>query len=141
MFTILNKINLAYKAKEQLFRTMIFNVIGRNVDDHTKNFGFNMNTKGEWNLSPSYDLTFSYNDNFNRVSPHFLSINGKNDNFNLNDMLYIAKEYSIKNPKKIINEINTSFLRWKKIAEELNISKSTTEYIASKLKTTPYSVK
>lgn len=141
VFTTLNKMKLNYSSKEQLFRTMVFNVIGRNVDDHTKNFGFNMNEKGEWNLSPAYDLTFSYNENFNRVTPHFLSINGKNEAITLKDILEVANEYSIKNPKKIINEINQSFLSWKKIAEELNITKQTTDFINSKLNTLPYNVK
>lgn len=141
IFTILNKMNLDYSSKEQLFRIMVFNVIGQNVDDHTKNFGFNMNENGKWNLSPAYDLTFSYNENFNRVTPHFLSINGKNKNFSLKDIFHVAEEYSIKNPKKIINEINQSFLKWGKIAADLDISKKTADYIASKLKTIPYKVK
>ena len=141
IFALLNKMNFDYSSKEQLFRVMVFNIIGRNVDDHTKNFGFNMNKKGEWNLSPAYDLTFSYNENFNRITPHFLSINGKNQDFNLNDILYIANEYSIKKPKKIINEINQSFCHWKKIAKKLNISKKTTDFIASRLKTFPYRIK
>ena len=141
IFTILNKMKLNYSSKEQLFRIMVFNVIGRNVDDHTKNFGFNMKENGEWNLSPAYDLTFSYNENFNRITPHFLSINGKNKNFSLKDILHVAEEYSIKNPKKIINEINQSFLKWGEIAKDLGVSKKTTDYIASKLKTIPYKVK
>ena len=141
IFTVLNRIKLDYSSKEQLFRIMVFNVIGRNVDDHTKNFGFNMNENGEWNLSPAYDLTFSYNENFNRITPHFLSINGENNTISLKDILHVAKEYSIKNPKKIINEINQSFLNWRKISKDLNISKKTTDYIANKLKTIPYKVK
>lgn len=141
IFTVLNRMNLDYSAKEQLFRMMIFNVIGRNIDDHTKNFGFNMNEKGVWNLSPAYDLTFSYNENFNRITPHFLSINGKNEDVNIKDILHVANEYSIKGAKKIINEINQSFLNWKEIASELNISDETTNYIHSKLKTIPYKVK
>ena len=123
IFSLLNKMNLDYASKEQLFRVMVFNVIGRNVDDHTKNFGFNMKIDGTWNLSPAYDLTFSYNENYNSITPHFLSINGKNQNFNLNDILHLAQEYSIKNPKNIINAINQSFLSWRKIAKKLNISK------------------
>lgn len=141
IFSLLNKMNLDYSSKEQLFRRMVFNVIGRNVDDHTKKFGFNMKENGEWNLSPAYDLTFSYNENFNRITPHFLSMNGKNQNFNLKDILHIANEYSIKSPKKIINEINQNFLNWRKIAEDLEISKKTTDIIASKLNTIPYKVK
>ena len=53
IFGVLNKMNFDYSAKEQLFRLMVFNIIGRNVDDHTKNFGLNMSAKGVWNLSPA----------------------------------------------------------------------------------------
>lgn len=137
LFSVLNKINLDYKYKEQLFRRMVFNIIGRNVDDHTKNFGFNMDQNGEWRFSPAYDLTFSYNENFKRETPHFLSMNGKNENFKLTDILCIANEYSIKSPNKIINEINQSFLQWTRIADGLNIPTKTRDYIASKMTTFP----
>lgn len=100
-----------------------------------------MNENGDWDLSPAYDLTFSYNENFNRTTPHFLSINGKNEGVNLNDILHIAEEHSIKGPKQIINEVNQSFLKWKQIASELNISARTTNYIHSKLNTIPYKLK
>ncbi|PCJ82644.1 MAG: toxin HipA [Bacteroidetes bacterium] len=133
IFTLLNKLHLDYTAKEQLFRIMIFNVVGRNVDDHTKNLGFNMNENGEWSLSPAYDLTFSYNENFNRIATHFLSINGKNQDVNLKDICHVAEEYSIKNPQKIIREINQSFQNWNKIASDINISKKTINYIAEKI--------
>ena len=117
--------NLGYKSKEQLFRVMVFNIISRNVDDHTKNFGFSMNKQGNWKLSPAYDLTFSYNENYNRPIPHFLSANSKNENHNLEDILTVAKEHSIKKPKHIINEINQSLLQWNIIATELKISNNT----------------
>lgn len=141
IFGVLNRINLDYSYKEQLFKMMVFNVIGRNIDDHTKNFGFNMDKTGEWKLSPAYDLTFTYNDNFNRETPHFLSINGKNHNFKLVDLLHIANEYSIKNPKKIINKINQSFLKWNAHAKQLNISNKTIKHIENKINTSAYSLK
>ena len=140
IFSILNKINLEYKCKEQLFRIMVFNVVSRNVDDHTKNFGFNMDKTGEWRFSPAYDLTFTFNENFKRETPHFLSINGKNENVKLRDILHIANEYSINNPNKIINEINQSLLQWNRIAEDLNIPIKTRDYIALKMKTFPYKI-
>jgi serine/threonine-protein kinase HipA len=86
-------------------------------------------------------LTFSYNDNLNRITPHFLSINGKNLNINLEDILHLAKEYTIKNAKKIINDINQILLNWPMIAGQLGIKKETSNYIESKLKTTVYKVK
>jgi serine/threonine-protein kinase HipA len=141
IFTVLNRMNLGYPVKEQLFRIMVFNVIGRNVDDHTKNFGLYMTKDGVWNFSPAYDLTFSYNENFNRITPHFLSVNGRNEDINLDDLLQVADEYSIKNPKKMINEVNQSFLQWTTIAAELEVSKETSSFIQSKLKTISYLVK
>lgn len=44
---------------EAMFRLAVFNVIAHNRDDHGKNFTYLMNARGEWRLSPAYDLTFS----------------------------------------------------------------------------------
>ena len=84
--------------------------------------------------------TFTFNENFKRETPHFLSINGKNENIKLRDILHIANEYSINNPNKIINEINQSLLQWNRIAEDLNIPIRTRDYIALKMKTFPYKI-
>ncbi len=140
-FSVINQLNLGYPAKEQLFRMMVFNIISRNVDDHTKNFGFNMNKEGKWSMSPAYDITFTYNDNFNRETPHFLSVNGKNKNIRLKDILTVAEEYSIKHPKQIINEVNKSLSQWYKLAKEIGISMERLEYIGSKINTTNYILK
>ncbi|PWJ56515.1 serine/threonine-protein kinase HipA [Dyadobacter jejuensis] len=44
---------------EKMYRLAVFNVLAHNRDDHAKNFSFLMDEKGEWKLSPAYDLTFS----------------------------------------------------------------------------------
>lgn len=141
LFSVFNQLGLAYGAKEQLFRLMIFNVIGRNVDDHTKNFGFNLDESGQWDFSPAYDLSFSYSQNFNRETVHFLSINGKNEKHNMADVLKVAKEYGIKKPKNIINNVNQSFLQWEKLAKRVDISLERMDFIKSKLKTFAYLLK
>ena len=92
-----------------------------------------MDENGDWSMSPAYDITFTYNENFKRITPHFLSINGKNQDHELEDFLVIAKEYSIKNPKKIIAQINESLCEWDVIASELKVSSKTIDYISSKL--------
>jgi serine/threonine-protein kinase HipA len=132
VFTVLNSMNFDYSAKEQLFRIMVFNVMGNNVDDHTKNFGLMMNEQGQWSFSPAYDLTFTYNENYHRETPHFLSINGKNKEFVIEDLLIVANEFGIKNSKKIISEIRLCFLEWNLIAEKSKLSKETTKYIGNK---------
>ena len=40
LFGLLRRMGLNYKDFEQLYRRMVFNVIARNHDDHTKNFSF-----------------------------------------------------------------------------------------------------
>ena len=44
---------------EKMYRHAVFNVMSHNRDDHAKNFSFVMDSRGEWKLSPAYDITFS----------------------------------------------------------------------------------
>lgn len=58
----------------QLFRRMCFNVFAHNRDDHSKNFTFLYSEeKREWQLSPAYDLTYSYSIN----GEHATTVNGE----------------------------------------------------------------
>lgn len=41
------------------FARCVFNVVFHNRDDHAKNFGYRMDRRFEWKLSPAFDLTFS----------------------------------------------------------------------------------
>ncbi len=45
--------------KKQMFKTMCFNVLTHNRDDHTKNFSFFYTDMNGWRLAPAYDLTYS----------------------------------------------------------------------------------
>jgi serine/threonine-protein kinase HipA len=40
----------------ELYRRVVFNVLISNVDDHLRNHGFLLASKGGWRLSPAYDL-------------------------------------------------------------------------------------
>lgn len=44
---------------DRMFRRMVFNVLARNRDDHTKNHAFILEEDGTWHTSPAFDLTFS----------------------------------------------------------------------------------
>ncbi len=41
---------------EELWRRMVFNILIRNVDDHLHNHGFLHVKKGQWELSPAFDI-------------------------------------------------------------------------------------
>lgn len=46
-------------AGQEQFRRGIFNLFAVNQDDHSKNWAFLQNDKGDWQLAPFYDVTFS----------------------------------------------------------------------------------
>jgi serine/threonine-protein kinase HipA len=84
---------------EQLVLRAMFNVIGRNHDDHVKNISFLMNRRGEWKLSPAYDLSYSYRPDSFWTSQHQMSINGKREMITKYDLTSLAKIAGIKTNK------------------------------------------
>ena len=125
LFKLALSLDVPHKDLEQLFRRMIFNIVFRNIDDHLKNHSFIYNKeKNSWNLSPAYDITYALNPlmNYTTIS-RALSINNKRQDINSIDVLTIAEEYAIKNPKGIIEEIEQLTKKWTEIAEELNLPK------------------
>ena len=60
--------------------------------------------------------------NYSSVS-RALSINHKRADINVDDVLFIADAYTIKNPKKIIREVQETIAQWEHIAQELEIPK------------------
>jgi serine/threonine-protein kinase HipA len=129
LFQTLNLLRLPYSATEQIYRRMAFNVIARNQDDHTKNFSFIMDKAGKWSLAPAYDVAYAYNPQGSYTSRHQMSINGKTDNFVLDDFLEVAKTIGVKKPKEIISEVLDSVSQWEKIAKEIDIDKGQIEEI------------
>ena len=63
-------LRLSYKEAQEMFRRMVFNVVVRNQDDHTKNISFLMDRGGKWRLSPAYDMGYAYNPDGQWTSAH-----------------------------------------------------------------------
>lgn len=103
---------------------MVFNVITRNVDDHSKNFSFCMNRKGVWRLSPAYDLTFSVDLTapayYNR---HSLTVNGKNEEITRKDLETVARNNDIQDYKSLIDMVASAVTKFETSAKELDIDK------------------
>ena len=94
----------SFEEVEKLFRLMCFNVFSHNRDDHSKNFSFIYNEDlNKWELSPAYDLTYSYSIN----GEHATTINGNGVNPGLNDILKVAEKIGLdkKKAEKISIEI------------------------------------
>ena len=94
----------SFEEVEKLFRLMCFNVFSHNRDDYSKNFSFIYNEDlNKWELSPAYDLTYSYSIN----GEHATTINGNGVNPSLNDILKVAEKIGLdkKKAEKIAIEI------------------------------------
>ncbi|MBQ8701536.1 MAG: HipA domain-containing protein [Prevotella sp.] len=112
---------------------MVFNVVARNQDDHTKNVSFLMDKKGVWRLSPAYDVSWSYNPTGQWTSQHQMSINNKWTDISMNDLLAVASAMNIKKPREIIEKIIDVVAHWTDYAIPLGIPKETIEAIDSSL--------
>jgi serine/threonine-protein kinase HipA len=124
IFGIVRRMNLPMEASVQLFRRMVFNVVARNNDDHTKNFSFLMDNKGRWSLAPAYDLCYSYNPDSRWVSRHQLSLNGKQDDFTRNDLLVVGEKMGIRQNREIVDEIVDVVAQWKRFAVDCGVRDS-----------------
>ena len=120
----MRELHLPYSAAKEMFRRMVFNVIVRNQDDHTKNISFLMGDDGIWKLSPAYDMGYSYNPNGGWTSTHQMSINGKFDSITLKDLLAFATLNNIKDASSIIDEIIENTSQWPKIAKDCDVPSS-----------------
>ena len=128
---VMRQMQLPYPDMEELFRRMIFNVMARNQDDHTKNISFLMNSDGKWSLSPAYDVTFAFNPSNFWLKAHQMTVNGKKENIELNDILTLAKNVNIKKPQQIIDECREAILKWDEFAEKALIPSTQQKEIKS----------
>jgi len=128
------KIGLGKDVLEQLFRRMVFNVLTRNQDDHTKNIGFLMDKRGQWSLAPAYDMTYSHNPAGVWTHQHQMRINGKRDGFVREDFHAVARRFDIA-PASAIDEMLAAVDRaldvWPTLANEAGVPEKTASFIAS----------
>jgi len=124
LFQCMRELRLTYADAEQMFRRMVFNVIARNCDDHTKNFAFLLKEGGKWTLAPAYDICHAYRPGSEWVSQHSLSVNGKRNQIKREDLLLIGESIRCKKAPEIINEINDTVNQWIKFADEVEVSPS-----------------
>ncbi|MDR1592265.1 MAG: type II toxin-antitoxin system HipA family toxin [Prevotellaceae bacterium] len=133
IFAVIRRLNLPYEDSRQQFLRMVFNVVVKNIDDHSKNFAFCMNKNGEWRLSPAYDLTFSVN----LTAPayanrHTFTTNGKNEDITRADLGKIAQNNDIQDYKALIDTVLNSIEKFEEYAKNIDIEKSLVEKIRKK---------
>lgn len=132
----IRQLGLPMSAIEQQFRRMVFNIVIRNQDDHVKNIAFLMDKKGRWALSPAYDMTYSFNPSGAWTSTHQMTINGKRDDFTLDDFKRCASVALMKRgqEKLIIGEIQDVVSNWREYAKDADLPKQTSGNIYRQLR-------
>jgi len=119
----IKRLGLPMHDIEQQVRRTLFNVLARNQDDHVKNIAFLMNRKGAWRLSPAFDVAYSYNPSGAWTSQHQMSVNGKRDGFDLDDLITFAGVGGIKKTKakSILEEISAALGDWRTHANKAGL--------------------
>lgn len=133
-FNVMRALRLPYSQAQEMYRRMVFNVVIRNQDDHTKNISFLMDRQGKWTLSPAYDMGFAYNPKGGWTAQHQMSINGKFDNITRQDLLEFAKRNNIKEATEIIDRIAEVSSRWPLLARECEVPQPMIDAIMPNLK-------
>jgi serine/threonine-protein kinase HipA len=126
-FGVMRKLRLSNADAAEQYRRMVFNIVARNLDDHTKNIAFLMGQDGMWRLSPAYDVIYAHNPAGKWTSQHQMSANGKRDHFSRQDLVAVADSISLSRPEKIIDEVIDAVKQWPGFARKAGVR---TEVIA-----------
>lgn len=133
---VIRRLKLPMHSIEQQFRRMVFNIIARNQDDHVKNIAFLMDKRGNWALSPAFDVTYSYNPVGSWTARHQMSMNGKRDHFTLEDFKACARNTGMKRGRAeaILEEITQVITRWPDYADQVGLEPTLRDAIRKTLR-------
>lgn len=111
----------------QVFRRMVFNVVARNRDDHSKNHAFEMGTDGIWKPTPAYDLTLSAGPG----GQHSLAIAGEGKNPGHKHILAEATRASISKGEAegIYQQVLAAVDKWPDYAKQAELSEKRMEEV------------
>jgi len=120
---VIRQLGLPMDSIEEMFRRMVFNIIARNQDDHVKNIAFLMDKSGTWSLAPAFDVIYSFNPSGTWTASHQMTMNGKRDDFTLEDFKACARTASMKRGRAeiIIKEVREKVLHWRDYADEAGV--------------------
>lgn len=125
-------LNMGMDSMEQQFSRAVFNILGRNHDDHVKNIAYLMDKAGQWHLAPAFDVVYSFNPQGAWTSQHQMSINGKRDNFVIDDIVALAQLGGIKKRRALalLHAVESALQRWPEFCEMAGVDERTMARIA-----------
>lgn len=134
LFSTARALGVGQPAITELFKRMVFNIITRNQDDHTKNHAFMMDGTGKWSITPAYDICFAYKKNSRWIDQHQMRCNGKRDGFTLGDIEAAAKAADVRNYKKVLREVQEAVALWPEIANDVSLPRDKARRISSEFR-------
>ncbi|HET6788850.1 MAG TPA: HipA domain-containing protein, partial [Aquabacterium sp.] len=133
LFQVIRQLGLPYEDMEEAFRRMVFNVMARNCDDHSKNFSFVLKRGQGWALAPAYDVTFAHNPQGEWTHQHLMSVNGKFKGITQDDLLAEADRRGIGTARRVIEQVRAAVRGWRQYAEAAGVAESQTRDIEALL--------
>lgn len=118
---VIQQLNLGHETLRQMFRCMAFNLIARNQDDHTRNIAFLMDPAGTWRLSPAFDVMWACNTEGVWTNRHQMRVNGKQTDFEREDLLVVASQFGIKDGAAVVDQVGDAVMRWRSCAKEAGV--------------------
>lgn len=134
LFLLMQQLRVPAAAREQMFRRVLFNLVGCNQDDHVKNFAFLMDQRGDWDLAPAYDLCHAEGSAFTRH--HQLSIAGKTSDFTKQDLKHLADQAGLPrgSERRLLAEVVAAFAGWRTLAVELGVPAPLVQHVVRTLR-------
>jgi len=131
LFHTIRELALPREDLVEAYRRMVFAVLARDCDDHTKNFSFRLRRGEMWRLAPAYDLTFAHNPEGEWTHQHLMAVNGKFRDFTGEDLLADADRFGIGEAKTIVDQVRAAVAHWPKHAADAGVPKTETARIGS----------
>jgi serine/threonine-protein kinase HipA len=119
----LAELSLPHEAYVEVFRRMLFNIMGRNCDDHSKNFSFILKEGSSWELAPAYDITFAHNPKGEWTKQHLMSVNKKYKNVTATDIIEVADRFGVGEVKVLMSQVKEAIKLWPNFAKKAGLDK------------------
>lgn len=131
LITLTRALTRDVREAYKMFRIAVFNVLAHNRDDHSKNFSFLMNSQGDWNLAPAYDLTFSSGPNGEQST----SVMGEGRKPSIAHLTKLGKEAGLDDAmvNQIIEQTKDALSSWQSLATEFGVSKANIALIKGRI--------
>ena len=121
LLMVVESLGLGPDAAAEVFRRCVFNVAAVNRDDHTRNVAFCCTPDGEWSLAPAFDLTHSYRVDSVWVAHHQMSVNGRTEGIERDDLEEMGDRFAVPGYRGIIDEVLAAVAAWEVFADDAGV--------------------